>query len=481
MRRLSLDIRSGANYRARRASAARAPRSHARPATGKEHLIEQADPPIRHDPPRRHAGRGHVPLRRTRSCASRTRSTRSASTSSRPASRARTRRRRSSSSCSSASASRHAADLRLRHDAPARRRRPPTTRRCALLARLLRARLHAGRQDLEAAPGEGDPHRARGEPRADRATRSPILRRAGQARDLRRRALLRRLPRRPRLRAALPRRRRSTPGAENVTLCDTNGSSLPLAGRGGDAPRSSSASARERVGIHTHNDAECGVANSIAAVEEGASLVQGTMNGLGERCGNANLVSILPSLQLKLGYSCVTARAARLAHQDGPPRRRALQPDAGPEPALRRAATRSPTRAACTSPACAPTRARSSTSSPEVVGNRRELLVSELSGKGTVLARAEEAGIELDSDARRARGRAAQGARAPRLPLRGGRRLLRPAAAQGGGRLRAALPPRELPRDHREARGRQGPDRGDDQDLGRAASGSSARPRATAR
>ena len=89
-----------------------------------------------------------------------------------------------------------------------------------------------------------------------------------------------------------------------MTLCDTNGSSLP--------PQIAEATARvvaefggERVGIHTHNDAECGVANSLAAVEQGASLVQGTMNGVGERCGNANLVSILPALQLKLGYSCV--------------------------------------------------------------------------------------------------------------------------------------------------------------------------------
>ena len=59
------------------------------------------------------------------------------------------------------------------------------------------------------------------------------------------------------------------------------------------------------VGIHTHNDLECAVANSLAAVEEGASLVQGTMNGIGERTGNANLTSILPDLQLKMGYSCV--------------------------------------------------------------------------------------------------------------------------------------------------------------------------------
>ena len=55
------------------------------------------------------------------------------------------------------------------------------------------------------------------------------------------------------------------------------------------------------LGIHTHNDAECAVANSLAAVAEGAELVQGTMNGYGERCGNANLISIIPNLQLKLG------------------------------------------------------------------------------------------------------------------------------------------------------------------------------------
>src|SRR4051812_1591131 len=79
-------------------------------------------------------------------------------------------------------------------------------------------------------------------------------------------------------------------GADNVTLCDTNGSSLPA--QVARAPAAAVARfGPELVGIHTHNDAECGVANSLAAVEEGAGLVQGTMNGLGERCGNANLVS----------------------------------------------------------------------------------------------------------------------------------------------------------------------------------------------
>ena len=94
-------------------------------------------------------------------------------------------------------------------------------------------------------------------------------------------------------------------GAENVTLCDTNGSSLP----------SQVADATERVvvelgdhvqvGIHTHDDAGCGVANSLVAVERGARLVQGTMNGYGERCGNANLISIIPALELKLGLESI--------------------------------------------------------------------------------------------------------------------------------------------------------------------------------
>ncbi len=96
-------------------------------------------------------------------------------------------------------------------------------------------------------------------------------------------------------------------GAENVTLCDTRGGSLPdwvgsvtatvVRELGGDV----------EVGIHTHNDAECAVANSLAAVGSGAKLVQGTVNGYGERCGNANLASILPALQLKMGYEVVTA------------------------------------------------------------------------------------------------------------------------------------------------------------------------------
>ena len=86
-------------------------------------------------------------------------------------------------------------------------------------------------------------------------------------------------------------------GAENVTLCDTNGSSLPVQVAEATAAAVERAGGGVEVGIHTHNDAECAVANSLAAVGAGARLVQGTINGYGERCGNANLVSILPALQ----------------------------------------------------------------------------------------------------------------------------------------------------------------------------------------
>jgi 2-isopropylmalate synthase len=186
-------------------------------------------------------------------------------------------------------------------------------------------------------------------------------------------------------------------GAENVTLCDTNGSSLPaqVAGATADAVAHFGS---ERVGIHTHNDAECGVANSIAAVEQGASLVQGTMNGLGERCGNANLVSIMPALQLKLGYECVSdeqlATLTKTAHMVDEICN--VTPDPN-QPWVGRNAF-----AHKGGMHVAGVRSDARTFEhvePKVVGNRREVLVSELSGKGTVLSRAEEAGIELDSAA----------------------------------------------------------------------------------
>ena len=184
-------------------------------------------------------------------------------------------------------------------------------------------------------------------------------------------------------------------GAENVTLCDTNGSSLPA--QVAEATRAVLEGLRgaAEVGIHTHNDAECAVANSLAAVEEGASLVQGTINGIGERTGNANLTSILPALQLKLGYEVVgdeqLGRLTETAHFIDELLNRSPDPD---QPYVGRNAF-----AHKGGMHVAGVTADASTfehMDPERVGNQREVLVSELSGKGTVLSRAAGAGLDLD-------------------------------------------------------------------------------------
>jgi 2-isopropylmalate synthase len=93
-------------------------------------------------------------------------------------------------------------------------------------------------------------------------------------------------------------------GADCLVLCDTNGGTMP-----GDVRNIVSKIVSEfdtPVGIHAHNDSDCAVANSVVAVEAGASHVQGTINGLGERCGNANLISVIPNLKLKLNKPCIT-------------------------------------------------------------------------------------------------------------------------------------------------------------------------------
>jgi 2-isopropylmalate synthase len=184
-------------------------------------------------------------------------------------------------------------------------------------------------------------------------------------------------------------------GAENVSLCDTNGSSLPQQVAEATAAVVGDLGDRVGVGIHTHNDAECAVANSLAAVEAGARLVQGTMNGYGERCGNANLVSILPGLQLKLGYECVSeeqlAELTQAAHYIDEICN--LNPDPN-QPYVGRNAF---AHKAGMHVAGVSEDARTFEHiEPESVGNRRNTLVSELSGKGAVLERAGEAGLELD-------------------------------------------------------------------------------------
>jgi 2-isopropylmalate synthase len=188
-------------------------------------------------------------------------------------------------------------------------------------------------------------------------------------------------------------------GAETVVCCDTNGGTLP------DGVASAMASVVEglrasdvRVGIHCHDDAGCGVANSLAAVQRGATHVQGTMNGYGERCGNANLVSIIPNLQLKLGYECLSddqlAALTPAAHFLDELLNFTPDPD---QPYVGRNAFAHKGGMHVAGVAADP--ATFEHIDPAVVGNRREVLISELSGKGTVHTRAREAGIALDDPA----------------------------------------------------------------------------------
>ena len=186
-------------------------------------------------------------------------------------------------------------------------------------------------------------------------------------------------------------------GAENVTLCDTNGSSLPHQVAEATAAVVSAFDGDAEVGIHTHNDAGCGVANSLAGVGEGARLVQGTINGYGERCGNANLVSILPALQLKLGFDVVSSEQlstlTQTAHYVDEICNAMPDPDQ-PYVGRNAFAHKGGMHVAGVS---ADVRTFEHTD-PELVGNRRDVLVSELSGKGTVVSRAEAAGIAVDDE-----------------------------------------------------------------------------------
>ena len=185
-------------------------------------------------------------------------------------------------------------------------------------------------------------------------------------------------------------------GAERLVLCDTNGPSLPtqIADAVADV---AAALPGVPLGIHCHDDGGCAVANSLMAVEAGATQVQGTMNGIGERTGNANLITIIANLQLKLGRRVVSDEQLRhlteTAHFADELLNRqpdASQPYVGKHAFAHKAGLHA-----------AGIRADATTFEhidPALVGNRRDLLVSELSGKGTVADKAESAGLDLDDD-----------------------------------------------------------------------------------
>ena len=225
-------------------------------------------------------------------------------------------------------------------------------------------------------------------------------------------------------------------GARWVVLCDTNGGTHARGGRGDRRARSRKIVPGDHLGIHAHNDTEQAVANSLAAVRAGARQIQGTLNGIGERCGNANLTSLIPTLMLKPAYAErfeIGVGEAGLAGLTaaGPPLRRTGQPRAEPPGALcRRQRLRHQGRHPCLGDRQGPASTYEHVP-PETVGNRRHVLVSDQAGKANLLA-------ELAAHGPRGRqGRPAprlaaprgQGARGDRLCLRGRRRLLRASGA----------------------------------------------------
>ena len=182
-------------------------------------------------------------------------------------------------------------------------------------------------------------------------------------------------------------------GAYRLVLCDTNGGTLP--DRVGEVVRTIQAHfGASVIGIHTHNDSECAVANALVAVHEGAIHVQGTVNGYGERCGNCNLLSVAPNLILKMGYDC--GDASSLAHLTA--LSQYVDEIANLTPDSRRAYVG---RSAFAHKGGVHADAVLKGASyehidPEKVGNSRRLLVSELAGGASISGKAAEYGFDFN-------------------------------------------------------------------------------------
>ena len=184
-------------------------------------------------------------------------------------------------------------------------------------------------------------------------------------------------------------------GADTLALCDTNGGTLP-----DEAARilaEVSAATSARLGVHFHNDSACAVANSVIAVAGGALHVQGAANGYGERCGNADLFSVIASLELKRGHELLPpGRLAALASTARTIAELANLPLASRQPYVGSSAFT--TKAGLHASAIARRPDAYSHVDPALVGNQARVLVSELAGRSNVLAKADELGLDLRSD-----------------------------------------------------------------------------------
>ena len=190
-------------------------------------------------------------------------------------------------------------------------------------------------------------------------------------------------------------------GARWVVLCDTNGGTLPDEVKE-IVEKVVKAIPGDHIGIHAHNDTDHAVANSFAAVRAGARQIQGTLNGLGERCGNANLVSIIPTLKLKpefaerfeIGVS--DAALTKLTHISHVLDERLNRAPNRHAPYVGESAFA--TKAGIHASAILKDPATYEHVPPDVIGNRRKVLVSEQAGKSNVLAELERVGIKADKD-----------------------------------------------------------------------------------
>jgi len=187
-------------------------------------------------------------------------------------------------------------------------------------------------------------------------------------------------------------------GAECVVLCDTNGGMMPDRVERVVRQVVELVGDRTQVGIHVHNDTDCAVANSLVAVHAGATHVQGTVNGIGERCGNANLMSIIPNLKLKCGLDVVDdadlGRLTHVAHQVAEVMNLIPNPHA---PYVGHAAFAH--KAGLHVSALAKRTDLYQHVDPACIGNNLRLLVSELAGRSTIVLKAAELGLDLPGDA----------------------------------------------------------------------------------
>jgi 2-isopropylmalate synthase len=182
-------------------------------------------------------------------------------------------------------------------------------------------------------------------------------------------------------------------GASAIVLCDTNGGTLP--DEIADGVKQARQVVRVEIGIHCHNDCDVAVANTLAAVAQGATHIQGTINGIGERCGNADLVSILANLALKRGHEVLhpgslarLTEASRYVYETANMNYRSNQPFVGVSAFAHKGGMH--THAIARNPASY------EHIEPAAVGNERRILVSELSGQSTILTKTTKYALDHD-------------------------------------------------------------------------------------